>query len=182
MLKLKGKYAIDLEYHQDASAMVIPKTAMKVMVEGKDLVETLHGNKDPFDFCLRAKVPRSNKLVMRYGEYMDLPMQKITRFFASKSGGYLVKIAPQKHIPGEYKRANKLSDDFFQSIINEIGYGVWDERIHTKNQKKYEDKEETGICAGQFVTECNNMDSFSWADLDYNWYEKEIRKIIIQEN
>lgn len=181
MLKLKGKYAFDLEYHKDASALVVPKTAMEVMVNGADLLETLHSNRDPFDFCLRAKVPRSNKLVMRYGEYVELPMQKITRYFVSTSGGSLIKIAPARGIPGEYKRANKLTDEYFEEVMNEIGYGVWDPRIHTKNQSVYKEEEETAFCSKYTVTECNDMKDFDWSLVNYDWYEKEIRKIIIEE-
>jgi len=181
MLKLKGKYAIDLEYHKDASALVVPKTAMEVMVNGKNLIETLHKNTDKFDFCCRAKVPRSNKLVMRFGKFADVPQQKITRFFISTSGGMLIKIAPSRGIPGEFKRANKLTDEYFKSIMDEIGLGVWDERIHTKNQNVYDDIVETGICAGYTVTECNNMKDFDWSLVNYDWYEKEINKLIIGE-
>lgn len=179
MLKLKGKYAIDLEYHQDASAMVVPKTAMEVMVNGKDLLTVLRANRDQFDFCLRAKVPRSNHLIMRYGEYCDLPQQKLTRFFVSTSGGYLFKVAPSKGIPGQYKRKHKLTDDYFKSIMNEIGLDVWDERVHFKNQSVYEEEEETAFCAGFLTTECNDMKDFDWSLVNYDWYEKEIRKLII---
>lgn len=179
MLKLKGKYAIDLEYHKDASALVVPKTAMEVMVNGADLEKTLRGNRDKFDFCLRAKVPRTNKLVMRYGEYADVPQQRITRFFVSNVGGNLIKIAPPKGVPGQYKRANKLTDDYFKQVMNEIGLNVWDERIHTKNQNVYDDKVETGICAGFLATECNDMKDFDWSNLNYDWYIKEVKKIII---
>lgn len=179
MLKLKGKYATDLEYHQDASAMVIPKTAMQVMVNGADLHDVMKSNRDPFDFCLRAKVPRNNKLIMRYGEFADIPQQKITRFFVSKTGGYLIKIAPPRGIPGQYKRANKLTDDYFNEIMNDIGLNVWDERIHTKNQNVYDDILETGICANFLTTECNDMGDFNWDNLNYDWYTKQIEKIII---
>ncbi len=181
MIKLKGKYAYELQYHQDASALVVPKVAVDVMVNGVDLNKALHANRDPYDFCLRAKVQRGDKLVLRYGEYASIPMQKITRYFVSNSGGSLVKIAPARGTPGQYKRANKLTDEYFNSVMNEIGAGVHDERIHTKNKSVYDDNVETCICAGFKATECNDMKDFDWLQVNYNWYEKEIKKLIIEE-
>jgi len=179
-LKLKGRYAIDLEPHKDASSLIIPKAAKAHMIEGKNIEEFILNHKDPFDFCCRAKVPSSNKLVMRWKLVnVEIPMQKITRYFISKKGGSLIKIAPSKEMPGEYKRANKLSDDYFANIIDEIGYGIWDERIHTKNKSVYEDTVETGINSNELVTECNNMERFNWDNLDYQYYINKTKDIII---
>ena len=179
--KLKGKYAIDLEYHKDASALVIPIVAKEVMVNGADLRHCLMSQRDPFDFMLRAKVPRSNKLVMRWkGTGVEIPLQKITRYFITKTGGSLIKIAPAKHEVGQFKRANKLTDEFFSTVMMEIGKDVWDERIHTKNKKVYEDDVETGINSNELVTVCDDTSDFNWDELDFDYYEKKIKEIIIE--
>jgi hypothetical protein len=184
MLKLKGRYAVDLQLHQDPSALIIPKIAMQIMVNDKDIDEQLKQQRDPFDYMLRAKVPNANRLYMRWKQgdeiLYDQRMQKITRFFVSNNGGYLINIKPQSKEIGQFKRANKLSDDYFNDVMIEIGKDVWDSRIHTKNKKVYEPDEETGICAGFNVTECNNSDDFNWSEINYDWYKKQIEKIIIK--
>jgi len=179
-LKLKGRYAYDLEPHKDASALIIPMAAKAHMVNGSNIEEFIQSHKDPYDFCLRAKVPKSNKLVMRWKKVnIEIPMQKITRYFISKKGGSLIKIAPARGVLGQYKRANSLTDNYFNSVMSEIGLGVWDERIHTKNKSVYQDNVETGINSNELVTECNNMKKFNWNNLDYNYYIQKAKELII---
>lgn len=182
MLKLKGRYNYNLEPHKDASALIIPQAAVAQMVEGIPIEQTVQQCSDPFDFCIRGKVPYSNKLVLRYKELgVDIRQQKITRYFISKTGASLVKIAPlnEKHTPGQYKRANKLTDEYFNEVMNEIGQDVHDPRIHTKNKSKYEDKTETGINACELVTVCNDMKDFNWNNLDREYYIKKAKELII---
>ena len=90
---------------------------------------------------------------------------------------------------GEYKRANSLTNSFYSSVLAEIGPGVWDERIHTKNKSKYEIRN-TGINTGWTVQLCNNLgatpmdisDKFTkdryFHDLNYEWYIKETKKLV----
>lgn len=178
-LKLKKDYAYDLEPHKDASAMVVPKAIESYLVHGQCIDDFIKNHKDPYDFCLRSKVPKSNRLVMRWEILGDQELQKTGRYFISKKGGQLVKIAPQKHIPGQYKRKNKLTDHYFNTIMTEIGPDIWDERVHTKNGNKYEDKTETNINAGWKSTDCSDMDKFDWKNVNYDWYIAEAEKLII---
>ena len=62
--------------------------------------------------------------------------------------------------------------------MSEIGPGVWDERIHTKNKSKYAMRE-TSVNAGWKIAECNNVDRFNFNNLNYDWYIAEARKLII---
>jgi hypothetical protein len=178
-LKLKKDYAYDLAYHQDASALIVPKAIEAHLVHGKDIREFITSHRDPYDFCIRAKVPKTNKLVMRWGDYGDQPLQHIIRYYIGKIGGELVKIAPARDTPGEYKRANKLTDDYFNSVMAEIGPGVWDERIHTKNKSVYGDNVETGISVGWKCIDCSDMSQFNWNNLNYDYYVAEAEKLII---
>jgi len=181
-LKLKKDYLLDLEPHKDASALIIPKAAVAQMVEGIPIEQTINESNDPYDFCIRGKVPYSNKLVLRYKDFnVDIKQQKITRYFISKTGASLVKIAPlnEKHIVGNYKRANKLTDDYFNEIMNEIGQDIWDPRIHTKNKSKHEDNTETGINANELVTVCNDIKDFNWNNLDKQYYINKAKQLII---
>lgn len=178
-LKLKKDYAYDLGYHQDASALIIPKAIEQYLVHGQCIDDFIMNHKNPYDFCIRAKVPRNNKLVMRWGVYGDQPLQRISRYFIANQGGMLVKIAPARGTPGQYKRANKLTDDYFNQVLAEIGPDVWDERIHTKNKSVYGSNVETGINVGWEAIECNDMKNFKWENLNYKWYISEAEKLIL---
>ena len=179
ILKLKKDYAYNLGYHQDASALVIPKAIEYYLVHGQDIRDFITNHKDKYDFCIRAKVPRNNQLVMRWGQYGDQKLQRITRYHIAKMGGSLVKIAPARGIPGEYKRANKLTDGFFQQVMLEIGPGVWDERIHTKNKSVYGNNVETGINVGWQTIDCSDISRFKWENINYEWYIAEANKLVL---
>jgi len=180
-LKRKGAYEYDREHHQNQSAMVVAKAVEQHMVHGVDVREFITCHTNAYDFCLRAKVPRSNRLVLRWAQWgVDMPQQTLTRYHVAKQGGSLVKIAPSRGVVGHYKRANKLTDSYYNEVLQTIGVGVWDERIHTKNKAKYEGDVETGISTGHSVAECNRMSAFDWNNLNYEYYINEANKLIIK--
>ncbi|MFM6929045.1 MAG: hypothetical protein ACKOX6_11315 [Bdellovibrio sp.] len=88
------------------------------------------------------------------------------------------KLSEPKGPAGEYKKANGVSDELYQEIMAEIGPGVWDPRIHTKKKSVY-DETDTGIEVGFLVKECNKASDFNWADVDFDHYIQEVRKILI---
>jgi len=103
-VKRKGAYEHDLEWHQNHSALVVPKVAEKVLLEGAPIRETVEQWPDLMDFMLRTKVPRSSQLIMeRDGQTTEL--QRITRYYIAKGGGRLFKIMPPlARKPGEWRR------------------------------------------------------------------------------
>ena len=102
--KLKGAYDYHRDWHQDQSALVVPKVAEKVLTEGVGIRETVMTWPDSLDFMLRAKVPRNSTLVLNiFGA--DIPLDRITRYYVSTEGGSLVKIMPPlKKKPDEWRR------------------------------------------------------------------------------
>ena len=89
-VKRKGAYEHDLEWHQNHSALVVPKIAEKVLLEGAPIRATVEQWPDIYDFMLRAKVPRSSKLVIEHGtEVAQLP--NTTRYHIARDGGRLFK-------------------------------------------------------------------------------------------
>jgi hypothetical protein len=88
-VKRKGAYEWDVEWHQNASALVVPKVAEKVLLEGTPIRETVENWPDKMDFMLRVKVPRSSKLV---GDGRELP--NMLRYYISTQGVTLTKIMP----------------------------------------------------------------------------------------
>jgi len=184
----------ELPYHKDWSARVVAKAAEAALVRGEDIREFITSHVDVFDFFLRTKVPRSSIL-----EWGGEKVSNIVRYYISTDGKPLEKVMPPKGPSGEYKRANKLTDSYFNGVIDEIGNGVWDERIHTKNQSMYEERR-VGINTGWKVQVCNYLPSIihdpdyidkgghcggdiaeyeSWRrSINHEWYITEAEKLV----
>ena len=182
-LKRKGAYEYELGWHQNHSALVVPKAAEAALVRGENIREFIESHNDIFDFFLRTKVPRNSIL-----EWGGEQVSNIVRYYISKNGKPLEKVMPPVGPAGEYKRANNLTNDYFNSVIAEIGTGVWDERIHTKNKSVYEERR-TSINTGWTVELCNKLlienfegvdfiTSIDKADINMEWYIKEAEKLV----
>ena len=123
-IKRTGAYEYNVQFHQDPSALVVPKAAEARLVHGTDIGEFIRGHKDAFDFCLRAKVPRSNNLIMEWQELgVDMQLPNIVRYFVSTSGGSLVKVAPPVKGAkiGTWKRKAGVSDAEYERVLAENG-------------------------------------------------------------
>ena len=131
---------------------------------------------DKFDFMLRYKTTGGSKVYIG-----DREVSKTVRYYVSTRGEKMRKVAPPKGPLGEYKRKNKITDALFNKVMSEIGPGVWDDRIHTKNKSKYTEVV-TGIEAGRLIKECNDSDNFDWSDVDWDYYIKEIEKLKVGSN
>ena len=93
MIKRKGAFEHDLEWHQNHSALVVPKVAEKVLIDGAPIRETVEQWPEIMDFMLRAKVPRSSYLTIEEdGEVRQI--QNVTRYYIAKGGGRLFKWMP----------------------------------------------------------------------------------------
>lgn len=166
----------ELPYHKDWSSRVVAKAAEAALVRGEDIREFITGHADVFDFFLRTKVPRSSIL-----EWGGEKVSNIVRYYISVDGKTLEKVMPAAGPVGAYKRANKLTDSFYEGVMDEVGFGVWDERIHTKNKSVYEERR-VGVNTGWNVQVCNDLDSYEFAlmkDLiNYEWYIQEAEKLV----
>jgi hypothetical protein len=183
----------ELPYHKDWSARVVALAAEAALVHGTDIRDFISNHNNIFDFFLRTKVPRNSSL-----EWGGEQVSNIVRYYISTEGRPLEKVMPPNGPPGEYKRANKLTDAYFNQVMAEIGPGVWDERIHTKNKSVYEERR-SGVNTGWKVQLCNELpplvsrvtsegfdgdggdiadfnDYFS--DLNHEWYIKEAEKLV----
>ena len=94
-VKAKGRYAYkDLGWHQNHSALVVPM-AVEHEVLGKGTAEDfIMNHKDPYDFLLSTKVPRSSRLVLVSECGLDIDLQNICRYYPSTTKGKFVKIMP----------------------------------------------------------------------------------------
>lgn len=92
-IKRKGAYEYDMEWHQNASSLVVAKVAEQVLIYDKPLRETIINWPDRMDFMCRVKVPRSSRLVIEI-DGVDRPLENTQRYYVSHGGGYLAKIMP----------------------------------------------------------------------------------------
>lgn len=103
-VKRKGAYEYEMDWHQNHSALVIPKVAEMVLVNDAPIRETVENWPDKMDFMLRVKVPRSSKLMLHY-DGVDYPLENTQRYYVSKGGGQLVKVMPPlAKKPNEWRR------------------------------------------------------------------------------
>lgn len=92
-VKLKGAYMHKREWHQDASALVIPKIAELHLVHGKQIRETLESWSDQYDFFSRVKVNRSCQLIY-VKDGVTKQLENTVRYYVSQGGGDLIKVMP----------------------------------------------------------------------------------------
>ena len=179
-VKRKGAYwypekieEYDGVWNKDFSMLAVAKAADIVMRHNVSAEQAIKLIADPFDFMIRYKTVGGAKVFIG-----DKECSKTIRYFVSKNGHPMKKVSSPKGTIGDYKRSNGLTDTFFNKIKSEIAPGTWDARIHTKNKSKYE-MNTTKIEGGFLVTNCNVASNFNWADLDYDYYIKEVQKLII---
>lgn len=179
-LKRKGAYWYPLSikeydgwWNKDFSNLASIKAVEKAMTHSWPLEVAIRLMTDKFDFMLRYKATGDSRLYIG-----DVEQLRTVRYYVSISGKPMKKIAPPKGEVGEYKRTNKIPDSTFQNVMKEIGKGIWDARIHTKNKSKY-GPVETSVEEGWSVKECNLASKFNWSDIDWNYYIEEAKKLIV---
>jgi hypothetical protein len=178
-LKRKGAYCYgnDLAWHQNQSSQVIAMAAEAALVRGVPIEQFILGHQDIYDFMLRTKVPRSSRLVLTVGD-IEFPLQNITRFYVSKSGGSLVKIMPPLAKQLREARVFKKPDGTFAYSYDESSY--WNMvtlGYEYVGESKYAPERRIGICAGWQVTECNDIMDAT-APINYDYYIQETKKLV----
>ncbi|AXH72174.1 MAG: DNA polymerase B [Siphoviridae sp. ctdc_1] len=188
-VKRKGAYEYKREWHKDHSSLVIQKAVEAHMLRGEDISAFIFSHTDPFDFMIRGKVNRDSSLQLVYQNGYERKTGNTIRYFVSHTGGALIKRSIPKGVPGTWKRKTKITDQYYQQILEEItgqpgeqdAAGVpHDVRIHTKKKSMWGSVTETGLCSGQLVTECSNLRDFDWANLLYDWYIAQANKLVIK--
>ncbi len=185
-------------WHQNLSAMVVPKAAEAYLVHGTPIRQFIYHHQDIMDFMLRTKVPRNSHLLLG-----DQPYQRITRYLVTNTGGELMKVSPPPEgcMVGQWKRANGLTDWFYNEEMNNnrdcpmcfapwtgCSHSVeldstgrpWDERINTKNKSMYGERR-LGIDVGWLVTPFNRIDGQIDRDqINFEYYIAETGKLTDQ--
>lgn len=160
-------------WHRDLGNTVSVQAAVAAMVRGINPDQFVRLHSDPFDFMLRAKVGRADRLMLG-----DRELQRTTRYYVAINGDPLRKISPPAGPSGEYKRKNSITNHEYETIRATLQPGQHDPRIHTKNKSKYEDRI-TAFEAGFKIAECNVASDFNFANVNFDYYANEARKLII---
>ena len=74
---------------------VVSIAVEKYFVDGIPVRKTIENHKEIFDFCISQKVGKQFKVEHHYikdNKQVKQPVQRLNRFFISKTGGSLVKI------------------------------------------------------------------------------------------
>lgn len=160
-------------WHKDLSNPISVRAAVAHMVHGCDIEQYIRMCTNPFDFMCAVKIKKSDNLT-----WNSIPQQKRgTRYYVTTDGAALLKSAPAMGPIGAFKKANGVSDAYYEQVMRETG-GQWDIRVCTKNQSRYETRE-TNLCAGYNVTICNNVKDFHFDNINYAWYVQEAQKLIV---
>lgn len=206
-LKCKGAYVYktkhsqgsawtpnDMDWHQNNSALVVAKAAEAALVHGVDIREFIINHDNIFDFMLRTKVGRQDQLILQDVFNNKTELQKVTRYYVSNSidAGKLTKVSPPagKKIVGQWCRANKLTDEFYNGVLRELqewtktpdmifdSTGLpWDERINTKNKSQYKIRNTT-FESGYLVKPCNNIYAARHDDINFEYYIAAAEKLV----
>ena len=96
-IKKIGAYKDDPDWHQNHSALVVPKAVKAYLIDNIPLEEFILNHRDKFDFFISYKSPRDSRLVLEKTiglkkEYEEL--QSTIRYYISKGGGALKKLMP----------------------------------------------------------------------------------------
>lgn len=180
----------ELPWHKDWSFRVVQMAAEAYLLHGTPIERYLAAHTDVYDFFGRTKVNNSTTLLLG-GE--EVP--GIIRYYISNAGARLEKVMPVTGLPGAYKRANKLTDEFYRATIDElieihnppgdtrqqkIAGLPWDERINFKSKTKWEEQKVTALQSGWNVTMINHWDDDNPTELDlnYDFYIQEAKKLV----
>lgn len=132
-VKTKGAYEClhfeELGFHKNHSCMVVQQAVMAHMLGICDYKDYIQNHKDPFDFCLRTKVPRSSRLVLVTedeftGVGIDEQIQNICRYVPVVKGGKLVKCMPPLK-PGDPERRMAIDSEYFVKVCNNMDHFDW---------------------------------------------------------
>lgn len=183
-IKRKGAYEsadpdkrAPLGWHQDCSALIVPKAAEAVITGEASSVEEFikwapaADPDNPFDFMLRAKAPKGSHLT-----HGDATVSGMVRYYVARNGAPLTKLSPPTGPLGQYKPGQGVSDADYRAWHAANG-NVWNSAIHTKNKSTYENRK-MSICAGWNVALCNRADRFDWSNVNFDWYIGEAKKLL----
>jgi hypothetical protein len=148
IFKRKGAFEFERGWHQNQSALVVPKAVFGYFVHGYNIEEVIRNHTNMFDFMLRTKVPRNSRLQIEYDLHGVGELQNVTRYYIGHHGGKLVKIMPP--LPGETEeRRIGINTEWLAVPMNVMGevHGI-NYDYYIKEAKKLVDPLVHGVVEG----------------------------------
>jgi hypothetical protein len=112
----------ELVWHKDWSGRVIAMAASAAMLDNVKPAEFIARHPDPYDFMMRAKVPRSSRLELTDGRRL----QNITRYHIATSGSSLVKIMPPLPKKPDVERHMRINVGWSVNVCDHVEDFSWE--------------------------------------------------------
>lgn len=189
----------ELPWHKNHGAIVVAKAAEAHMVHGKDITQFIinHAKTDPWDFLLRAKAPRSarvlacetdTKVVTPYVDDIDTValhdgesmVPNITRYYVSTDGVYLMKL--MSPTAKQIENWNTVPhwyhvDSGIHKCTKKAPSGKYIEGTKPSDMPPMR---RIGIESGHRVTTCNSIPGeLELPGLDIGYYVNQVEKLVI---
>lgn len=189
----------ELPWHKNHGAIVVAKAAEAHMVHGKDIAQFIinHAKTEPWDFLLRAKAPRSarvlacetdtkvvtpyvddiNTVTLHDGESL---VPNITRYYVSTSGVYLTKVMTPTAV--QIENWNTVPhwyhvDTGAHKCAKKAPSRKW---VEGTKPSEMPPMRRIGIDSGHRVTVCNSIPGeLVLTGLDVSYYVKAVEKLVI---
>lgn len=154
-IKEKGLFVTKVELGKGLTPKIIPKAVINFFINGTPIEETIKSCVDIRDFLMSEKTGKQWNV-----EYMNMPQQRINRFYASTNGGYLWKWKLTGYKEGEV-------------IEIRDSYGL--NEVFIAKAKQYQN-----MLAASGVTLLNKLDNLSTENrnINYRYYIYEAYKLL----
>jgi len=118
-VKRKGCYDYHKAWHQDHSALVIPKAAEQVLARGKSIHDVVTNWGERYDFMQIIKVNRDCKLSLTNHQGDREFIQRTSRYYISDGGSYMWKHMPP--LKGKtVERCNAVEKGWMVTVCNDM--------------------------------------------------------------
>lgn len=184
-LKYKGAYVFEgIPWNKDHSAVIVARAVSEYFIKGVPVIETISACRDPFDFMIKAKVPRNSELWLTYPDGNRERLQNTTRYYVVTSGGgELKKIMP----PTEGQRENWSTGTHYirprdgdYKVVKAGGKRPAKTYIEVDPATIPAEPPERSISmeAGWQTADCARAADFDWQKLNIAFYVEQAYKLI----
>jgi hypothetical protein len=168
-IKRKGVFEYELDWHQNFSALVIPKAVESFFIGETDIESFIINHNDYYDFFMRTKVPRSSQLF-----WGGQRIQNVTRYYISNEGESLLKIMP----PIPKKGYRYILDDDIKIVTTKADIAKLEKKKYTlMGETEVLNERHISINAGWKTKICNDIRKFD-KDINFAYYIEEAKKMI----
>ncbi|AUR84139.1 coil containing protein [Vibrio phage 1.049.O._10N.286.54.B5] len=169
-----------LAWDKDHSAVIVARAAEAALVDGISPRETIMACTDPFDFMIKAKVSRSENLIMRT-EHGEREIQRVTRYMVAMSGENMVIIRPptdkmiEAWVAGTHYKRDRDGD---YKVVKPGGRRPAMTYTEVPRVGDVPPNREERVAAGYQTIDCADVANFDWDNLNYEYYIREANKLV----